>query len=62
MELTQIFLEMLNYPNSPKVYRAMRDLYKKMGRGHESKAFSYLLEVKFKELPDDNNTNIDSRS
>ncbi len=56
MELTQVFLEMLQYPNSPKVYRAMRDLYRKMGKLHESKAFSHLLEVKFKELPDDNNT------
>ncbi len=62
MELTQIFLEMLNYPNSPKVYRVMRDLYKKMGKDHESKAFSYLLEVKFKELSDDNNTDIESKS
>jgi hypothetical protein len=55
MELAQVFLEMLQYPNSPKVYRAIRDLYRQMGRPHESKAFSHLLEVKFNELPEDNN-------
>lgn len=59
MNPSQIFLEMLQYPNSPKVYRDLRDLYLKLGKHHESKAFSHLLEVKFKELSNDNNTNTD---
>jgi hypothetical protein len=54
MEITHIFLDMIQYPNSPKVYRGIRDLYKKLGKTHESKAFSHLLEVKYNELQDHN--------
>lgn len=61
MEPIQVFLEMLQYPNSPKVYRSLRDLYHQIGKSHESKAFSHLLEVKFNELPDDNNTDTHQR-
>lgn len=55
MELYKIFIEMLQYPNSPKVYRNMRDFYDKVGKSHEAKAFSYLLEMKFNELQNDDN-------
>lgn len=55
MELPQIFIEMLQYPNAPKVYRLLRDFYNKAGKIHESKAFAKLLEIKFNELQDDNN-------
>jgi hypothetical protein len=62
MKLTEIFFELLQYPNSPKPYRQMRDLYRKMGKIHESNAFTHLLEVKFKKLPDDNNNNNNKKS
>lgn len=57
MNPSQIFLEMLQYPNSPRVYRDLKDLYFKLGKGYESKAFNYLLEVKFKELNNDYDIN-----
>lgn len=53
---------MLQYPNSPKVYRALRDMYQNMGKHHEAQAFKYLLEIKFKELSDDNNNNTNEKS
>lgn len=61
MNLVENFLEMLQYPNSPKVYRRMRDIYKQIGMTHESKAFSHLLEIKFKELSNDNDNYIDQK-
>jgi hypothetical protein len=57
MNSAQIFIEMLQYPNAPKIYRELRKLYKTIGKPHESDAFSYLLEYKFKEITDDNDNN-----
>lgn len=54
MEITDIFLSLIQYPNSPKNYRILRDFYKSIGKDHESKSFSYLLETKFQELINDN--------
>jgi hypothetical protein len=56
MEIRNIFFEMLQYPNSPKVYRQLRDAYKEIGKTYESQAFSHLLEVRYKELNNDNDT------
>jgi len=58
MTIVEAYLEMLKYPNSPKPYRVIRDFYKKMGRTHESEAFSHLIEMKFKEL-NDNHDDLD---
>jgi hypothetical protein len=61
MEITQLFLEMLQYPNSPKIYREMRDMYFRSGKLQESKAFAHLLEIRYKELSNDNNTDTNQK-
>lgn len=57
MDIQKVFLNMLQYPNSPKTYRELRDLYNKLGRSHEAKAFDYLIEVKFNGSRDNNDNN-----
>lgn len=61
MKLSNIYFDMLQYPNSPKIYRALKDLYQELGKQHESKAFLYILETRYKELNNDNDTFSDKK-
>ena len=45
--LPKLFLEMLQYPSSPRVYRGLRDFYHKIGKVRESEAFAHLLEARY---------------
>lgn len=61
MKISEIFIEMLQYPNSPKIYRNIRNFYRQIGKEHEAKAFAKLLEERYKEL-DDNDGDFDQES
>jgi hypothetical protein len=57
---TNVFFEMLQYPNSPKPYRELKTIYFQLGKVHEANAIAYLLETKFNEK--DNNLDCDQES
>lgn len=59
MSFANVFFEMLQYPNSPKPYRELKSLYTQIGKLHEAKAFTHLLEAKFNEQ--DNNLDFDQK-
>ncbi len=62
MILTQSYLEMLQFPNSPKVYRELRRHYRQLGKHHEAEAFTHLLKVRYNEMPDnDHDVDIDQK-
>ena len=49
-EIVKFYLFLLEYPNSPKAYRQLRDLYHKLNRPHEAQAFNTLLEHRYAHL------------
>lgn len=58
MNISEIYVSLLNNPHAPRVYRALRDYYHQAGMENESEAFTTLLMDNFGELPElkhDNN-------
>ena len=51
MSISDIFAKLIDRPNTPKVYRELRDYYKSAGLSDEANAFTYLLKELFHELP-----------
>lgn len=52
------FIQLLDKPHAPKIYRELRDAYQKQGKNNEAEAFSSLLEKKFGKT-DDQFNNLD---
>ena len=55
--ITNLYTALLKHPDTPKVYRDLRDYYQAVGLNDEAKAFTHLLKELFHELPDVNVSN-----
>lgn len=58
-DLNLLYVELLKFPNSPKVYRELEAYYLNNNKLQIAKAFNHLLSVRFNETPVlyDNNSN-----
>lgn len=59
-ELNLLYLELLKFPNSPKVYRELEAYYAKNNKPKEAMAFRNLLLTRFNEIPSLHDHNADS--
>jgi len=65
MNISEIYISLLNNPHAPRVYRSLRDYYQQVGMANEAEAFTTLLMDNFGELPPlnhDNDPSTDKRS
>lgn len=52
LELNNLYLEMLKFPNSPKVYRDLAKYHANLQQLEQANAFIHLLKIRFDQLPD----------
>jgi hypothetical protein len=62
-KLNELYLELIKFPDSPKVYRDLKEYYAEIGKPYEAKAFEYLLSTRHNEIPtlNDYSSNTDKK-
>ena len=51
MDITQLYIALLENPGAPRHYRALKDYYESKKMHHEADAFVFLLQERFGILP-----------
>ena len=52
MDVTSLYLALLENPSAPRHYRALKECYESKNMHHEADAFTFLMQERFNILPD----------